>query len=142
MQCNATKQEEAAKIILMHPKYKIILVSSNDRAERHDFLPRLWSFFFPFLFPPFCSIYQIFQYCDRSIRFSIALWKSIDLNLFASTFKLFLCFFSLLLSLQFSILCIHVQLGENCSFYIIWKSNNFMVSKSEGLYIDMSIADK
>ena len=65
------------------------------------------------------------------IRFSIALWKSIDLNLFASTFKLFLCFFSLLLSLQFSILCIHVQLGENCCFYIIWKSNNFMVSKSE-----------
>ena len=97
---------------------------------------------FPFLFPPFCSIHQIFQYCDRSIRFSIALWKSIDLNHFASTFKLFLCFFSLLLSLQFSILCIHVPLGENCSFYIIWKSNNFIVSKSEGLYIDMSIADK
>ena len=32
--------------------YLQYLDPNTDRAERHDFWPRLWLFYFPFLFPP------------------------------------------------------------------------------------------
>ena len=43
------KDEKKVLEIKFLQVYKFICC---DRAERHEFGPRLWVFFFPFLFPP------------------------------------------------------------------------------------------
>ena len=51
-ECTLLTHYQSHQTIIYRPTIKCLHHRLIDRSERHEFWPRLWLFFYPFLFPP------------------------------------------------------------------------------------------